>query len=434
MKHPFQIVITDKSGKHLFVSVKNTLRVYDLEDGKTVGSWVDTVDIFTPLKKQQEEKIKKLQAEAAESAETESDDSKKLKTNSSGAIKIPKIPVPGPGAPPIYNYIRSLSLSPDEKFLIGTTDSDKAAIIFEIDFTKENCLNLIKRQIIPKRPCAVSIDEQTLIVADKFGDVYCIPIDNVDVDEKSLSPILGHVSMLSEVLITSYNGKKFVLTGDRDEHIKISNYPKAYVVKSWLFGHREFVSSLHIPDFDPSLLISGGGDEFICLWKWYDNKLLTKFQLRDILEPFLTEEHFPPERFRTETSPKEIAISKILTYQSPLSNSKYIIVLCENTKCLNVLKLGDDYSVSHFQTLQLSNSLTDICLDAKNEQIIGALDTESEDSLLEFYKFNNKDELEIYDNSEVVRNISTGNECDVESRSDFYPLYYINSLRKRSDH
>mmetsp|Transcript_7329 Transcript_7329/g.9273 ORF Transcript_7329/g.9273 Transcript_7329/m.9273 type:complete len:447 (-) Transcript_7329:4689-6029(-) len=446
MKHPYQIITTDKTGKHLFATVKNHLQVFDLKSGSQLGSWVDDVDINTSLKKQQQEKIKALEAQQEELTQTSEDTElenessyKKQKSNISKAIKVPKIPVPGPGAPPIYNYIRALSLSKDQKFLIGITDSDKSVIIFKIDFENTvNCLTLIKRQAFPKRPCAVStsIDDKTVVVADKFGDVYTIDIDSEkSIDEKELSPLLGHVSMLSDVKIAEHNGKQFILTGDRDEHIRVSNYPKSYVVKHWLFGHREFVSSLHIPEFNTDLLISGGGDEFICLWNWYNNELLSKVPLRDLIQPFLSDSHLPPERFLKEDSVREISISKILTYVNPKSNDKLIVVLCENTKCLLLFELKDDFSITHKFTLKVDHSLIDICLDLSSGTFIASKDIESSHDLLEFYQLNNDtNTLEIVDRSGLSRAISEANNCEVQSRDQFYPLYYINSLRKRSEH
>lgn len=446
MKHPFQIITTDKSGKHLFATVKNNLQVFDLESGSLLGVWIDEVNSNTSLRKQQEEKIKVLQAQQEELTQTSEDTEqentppyKKQKSSVSKAIKVPKIPVPGPGAPPIYNYIRALTLSKDENFLIGITDSDKSVIIFSIDFENtENCLTLIKRQVFPKRPCAVStsIDDKTVVVADKFGDVYTIDINSeAAIDEKELSPLLGHVSMLSDVKIAEHNGKQFILTGDRDEHIKVSNYPKSYVVKHWLFGHREFVSSLHIPEFNTDLLISGGGDEFICLWNWYKNELLSKVQLRDLVQPFLTDSHLPPERFLTEDSKREISISKILTYVNPKSSEKLLIILCENTNCVLLFELKDDFSIIHKCTLEVNYSLIDICLDQSSGTFIASKDIESGDDLLEFYQINNNSNvLEIVDRSNLSKSISTANNCEVESREQFYPLSYINSLRKRSEH
>lgn len=423
MKHPFQILVADKLGEHLFVSVKNNLLAFRLSDGALVGSWTDTVD----LQSVQEKKFKAKHEEQKLKEDTEPA-SKKAKTNK----KEPKVPVPGPGAPIIYNYIRSLTLTRDEKFIIGTTDSDKAAVIFKIDYTNENCLELVKRQVFPKRPCAVSTstDDTELIVADKFGDVYSVPINGeAPADEKSLVPILGHVSMLSDVLVAEHDNKQYVLTGDRDEHIKITHFPKSYVVKHWLFGHREFVSCLQLCDFNKDILVSGGGDDYLLLWDWFKAEKIAQIELREFIQPFLNDSHYPPERFRNEGSPMEISITKVQTLTH--NGAHLLAILCENTNCILTFEVKDDFSVSHKQTLATDKPLVDFAI--VNGSIIAAVDTEEESALIEVYQINDDLLLEKKD-TDLAKTISQASECEVESRNDFYPLYYISSLRKRSEH
>ena len=107
-------------------------------------------------------------------------------------------------------------------------------------------MKLIKRQPIPKRPSSITIDSQgqRAIVADKFGDVYTVSINDdfstseIEIEiEKDIQPILGHVSMLTDITMATThhnnNNKQFIITADRDEHIRISNYPKSYVIKNF---------------------------------------------------------------------------------------------------------------------------------------------------------------------------------------------------------
>lgn len=413
MKHPFQKFTSDKSGQHLFATVKNSLLVFRLTDGALIGSWTDAVK----LQDVQENKFKK-----------DEQPTKKAKTNK----KQPKVPVPGPGAPPIYNYIRSLTVSRNEKYIIGTTDSDKAAVIFKIDYSQDNCLSLVKRQVFPKRPCAIAttFDDSQLIVADKFGDVYNILIDdNEPVDEKTLQPILGHVSMLSDVLVAKHEGKQYILTGDRDEHIRVTNFPKSYVAKQWLFGHREFVSSLHIPDFNNEILISGGGDDFLVLWNWYTGEKLTDIELRGFVEPFLNDNHLPPERFRTENLIKEISIAKLETFRQ--GEQDILTVLCEQTNCLLTFIIGLDMSITHKQTITTQSTLVDFTF--ANGIIYAALDVESNTSIVGVYEFDDANTLHPRETN-ILNLITDASPCEVDGRDQFYPLYYINSLRKRSDH
>lgn len=422
LKHPFQVLCADRAGLVLFVLVKNRLYVFNVVSGAVIGHWEDEVDVRSNAKIASK-------ATTTEAPKNEENCPKKQKTALTTAPKVSPS-----GSTVIYNYIRTLSLTHNERYLIGTTDSDKAAVIFRLDYESANCLVLVKRQTFPKRPCAVavSLDDENAVIADKFGDIYAIPIEGDAVPEKELVPLLGHVSMLSDVCVTQLGGKHYVLSADRDEHIRVSNYPKAYAVRSWLFGHNEFVSCLHVPVFEPRLLLSGGGDDYICLWNWHEGRLLAKVPLRELVEKYLTEAHLPPERFLEEDSPREISITKVLTLE--VAAKKVMVVLVENTRCLLVFGLEetkDAYNVTHAQTLELNTPLVDVAL--VGNRLVGALDVELDAHLVDFYGFNDLGKLEVQEN-EVSAKFSETNGCEVASRDEFYPLYTVNVLRKRSEH
>ncbi|RIB00637.1 hypothetical protein C2G38_1902023, partial [Gigaspora rosea] len=84
--------------------------------------------------------------------------------------------------------------------------------------------------------------------------------------------LLGHVSMVTDMVLTPNN--KFVITADRDEHIRVSQFPKGYNIKSYCFGHTQFLSKLHILPWDSDLLLSAGGDDFIALWDYVPGRLI----------------------------------------------------------------------------------------------------------------------------------------------------------------
>src|SRR5271169_2741062 len=161
---------------------------------------------------------------------------------------------------------------------------------------------------MPKRPCAIALtaDDSTIICADKFGDVYSIPLmfsdssassegleestKTTDLLTKPSKPfvpaandltvhsvrnrralqnqmkqkhnnsekselqferklLLGHVSMLTDIALIERNGQNYIITADRDEHIRISRgVPQAHIIERYCLGHRDFVSRLCLPD------------------------------------------------------------------------------------------------------------------------------------------------------------------------------------------
>ena len=205
---------------------------------------------------------------------------------------------------------------------------------------------------MPKRPCAVILtpDDLTILCADKFGDVYSLPLRgqsynleetngslkkdpahktikneprnfipsatpltvhtkrNLDAlkqqqnlthekpEKKSLKfdhlLILGHVSLLTDLICTSISvnlskPREYILTSDRDEHIRVSRgIPQAHIIEGYCLGHTEFISKLCMVPSNPELLISGGGDDFLLLWDWLAGTIIQKIDLQGVIDDF----------------------------------------------------------------------------------------------------------------------------------------------------
>jgi tRNA (guanine-N(7)-)-methyltransferase subunit TRM82 len=250
---------------------------------------------------------------------------------------------------------------------------------------------------MPKRPCAIALtaDDSTIICADKFGDVYSIPLLFADpsaistgqeesnkttalltksskpfvsaandltvhsvrnrralqnqmrqkhnISEKSEPQferklLLGHVSMLTDIALIERNGQNYIITADRDEHIRISRgIPQAHVIEGYCLGHKDFVSRLCLPARKPNLLISGGGDDDICVWDWSLGKLLHKVNLRSQTERVVLGVDQGPHKMgeveRNDTSPSEpgkVAVSNIQYMRGALDkHDDLIMVTCE---------------------------------------------------------------------------------------------------------
>jgi tRNA (guanine-N(7)-)-methyltransferase subunit TRM82 len=214
-----------------------------------------------------------------------------------------------------------------------------------------------------KRPCSVVVtgDDATIICADKFGDVYSLPLipgptsegavklasKPSPAPEKVFTPsandktvhsmrnlkalenqlratskpsdkveptfehtlLLGHVSMLTDVTLSEINGRKYILTGDRDEHIRVSRgIPQAHVIEGFCFGHKDFISRLTISPSQPEILFSGSGDGSVIAWDWLSGTVLHQVFL-----------HNHVESVRSSLSPSEgsesIDVSKIVISQ-----------------------------------------------------------------------------------------------------------------------
>lgn len=224
---------------------------------------------------------------------------------------------------------------------------------------------------MPKRPSAITLtsDEKTILCADKFGDAYSLPLipsistasgastpvstpapqpeklrkganrftvhsrrnlkalehqeqsRNSNKDTPKEGPsfehelIIGHVSMLTAMVKATQGGKPYILTADRDEHIRVSRgIPQTHVIHSFCLGHKAFITALCIPDSQSELLISGGGDNELFVWDWLAGKLLNKVDLLSYVQGVVA-------------NAQKIAVSGLYSY--PTERGSNIIVICE---------------------------------------------------------------------------------------------------------
>jgi tRNA (guanine-N(7)-)-methyltransferase subunit TRM82 len=272
---------------------------------------------------------------------------------------------------------------------------DKCVRVFSIQ-TDGGIVELSQRTM-PKRPCALEVlpDNDTIIVGDKFGDVYSLPLLPTDESEKEaveakaaqaaldaknaelraqgnfqpsatnltvhtkrnlrslesqqkqklFTPrkevlafehklLLGHVSMLTDATfaVREVDGKSrgYILTADRDEHIRISRAaPQSHIIEGFCLGHTEFVSKLClIPGTD--LLVSGGGDDWIGVWDWPNFMQKASINIRQHLSKYLVA--------TPEDKDPQVAVSGI--WAVPVQNqpgNHAIVVACEKVPALLLL-------------------------------------------------------------------------------------------------
>ncbi|KKA30223.1 hypothetical protein TD95_004783 [Thielaviopsis punctulata] len=231
--------------------------------------------------------------------------------------------------------ITLLSVTQDGKHVIAVSGHDKTLWVFEHD--GHGKLTESSKRPMPKRPCGIALaqNDRTIISADKFGDVYAVPLIPSDtitsgptmtlaVKHKRETPaatpqtvhsagnlraleaqkrhiaerqqqqalagrasdapdaptfehtlVLGHVSMLTDVVVARDGAREFIVTADRDEHVRVSRAPpQAYVIEGFCLAHKEFVSALAVDKSRPQVLVSGGGDAHVFVWDWKNSALM----------------------------------------------------------------------------------------------------------------------------------------------------------------
>lgn len=229
---------------------------------------------------------------------------------------------------------------------------------------------------MPKRPSSLVISpDSQIICADKFGDVYALPILDTGVTNSTsatratkpvfvkpaanpltvhskgnlqalanqhrqielasqgkdhhskraeeptfeLSLLLGHVSMLTAVALSENGDRKYIVTSDRDEHIRVTRYiPQTHIIQSYCLGHKDFIGDFIIPESKKNVLVSGGGDEDLLVWDWENGKLLSQTSILAMVK-----EVFPDVT--------KVAVSGLSSLQYPSESGPltYVLAICE---------------------------------------------------------------------------------------------------------
>lgn len=179
-----------------------------------------------------------------------------------------------------------------------TIDEQKSLKVWDVDR-----LDLLSSREIPKKANQLLItQDETILVADKFGDVFSYPMDAPEIpppvpkpknsleNRKSVAShsnpslgtlIVGHTSSLLSMTLS--RDERFLVTADRDEHIRVSHYPRGYNIERYCLGHTKYISAIHIHRHLPHLLISGGGDRALYFWDYLKGTLLHRLDVWEVV-------------------------------------------------------------------------------------------------------------------------------------------------------
>ena len=138
--------------------------------------------------------------------------------------------------------------------------------------------------------------------------------------------------MLTDLaLVTNPEGRNYILTADRDEHIRVSRgIPQTHVIEGFCLGHTEFISRLCIPKERPEVLLSGGGDNTLFVWDWASGSVACKQDFSSHVGVLLYEIH-GRDLEKGMIEPFKVAVSGIVHVRQPgrYGVEDLIIVSCE---------------------------------------------------------------------------------------------------------
>ncbi|KAG0347398.1 tRNA (guanine-N(7)-)-methyltransferase non-catalytic subunit trm82 [Podila humilis] len=309
---------------------------------------------------------------------------------------------------------------------IATAADDKILKIW--DATSLNCLGT---RTLVRRSNALEFnnDGSMIVTADKFGDIYNMVRDipdevkpvkaapettgdsenaeDVDEDEGE-QPILGHVSMATDLALTKDN--KYIITSDRDEHIRVSQYPKGHNIETYCLGHTSFVTTIRVlPGGSQKYLISGAGDATVRVWELMQGKEVQTFNLRDALG-------MPPQESDAED---DVTVASFAVSEQ----KSQIAVVVE--KMNKVLLLGwDDASakIELLKILELDGQTLSADYDCSGNLWTSVLPEEGKNIVAVFdNEYNRQDDLAKY--------INTYGSKTVETLPD---LFHTDELRKHT--
>ena len=143
---------------------------------------------------------------------------------------------------------------------IVTACDDKLICVFDQQYT------MTKHILLSKKPTSVIELDNTVLVADKFGDVYQFKMDdfipvtedaNKNKDTLPNNIIHAHFSIINEIEISKR--KNAIITCDRDEKIRVTRYPRTDIIQSFCYGFIELITSVKSEIVSNKQIIAAGG-------------------------------------------------------------------------------------------------------------------------------------------------------------------------------
>ncbi|PYI25898.1 putative tRNA methyltransferase [Aspergillus indologenus CBS 114.80] len=394
-QYPFQCVqfVQRPQAKLLLASAGPRLYSYSAETGQRLASWPQDTGSSDQEPPEKKRKVSTAEAGPVEEPET--------------AEKTEKSKVP-----PAWSNIPIVTSTSNGEYAIAVTGEDKCIRVFQLQ--DDGSFQQLSERIMPKRPSSIALtsDETTILCADKFGDVHSLPLipsnekpavaprpnreaklshpaatnltvhtkgnlraleqqlelakKKKEAGEDKSGPsfehhlLLGHVSLLTDMLFVSLpsdtHKRTYILTADRDEHIRVSRGPpQAHVIENYCLGHTAFISKICVPRDAPEYLISGGGDNYLMVWNWTEGRALHKVPLVE------------------DSSAAEVVVRGI--WATTLGDLRLILVALDGSSQLQCFTLEADGSLKPQTPLDLTGNVLAVTSIEKDNTLLISVDS-----------------------------------------------------------
>ncbi|KAH6650180.1 hypothetical protein F5144DRAFT_608191 [Chaetomium tenue] len=421
-------------------------------------------------------------------------------------------------------FIQGLYATTDGRHVVAVTGSDKTIWVFEHDGVGN--LKQLSQRAMPKRPCSLALtrDNLTILSADKFGDVYALPLlpsptpptttsvtpgattpsapsppasgpdesrsasatpsaatpnifkpqataltvhtkrnlkalenqkislgrraleEQLNRPQFELTLLLGHVSMLTAIAVATTTVpndddqgqggervREYILTADRDEHIRVSRgMPQAHVIERFCLGHEDFVSRLCVaPGGRAGVLISGGGDDDLFMWDWAEGRLLGRAGVLEHVNGVVGGGGGEGE----EAGVGKVAVTRV--FACGWEGGVGVFVVVERIPAIFRYELLEDNTLQHRETIPTAGNPLDIeALEAPGATprlLVAVYPSSPAEGSSNPSSFIALDKDETGWRQTDVKNLPAGGDIDISDTELQKMLYSTETLRKLSD-
>ena len=145
------------------------------------------------------------------------------------------------------------------------TTTNKMVFMYD---TKDGKM-LVKAKLT-KKVLSVTFAGDFVLVGDKYGNVYVLKGND------DLELLLGHTaSPIMCMLHDSVNG--LLLTGDREEKIRVSRFPKTAIIERFCFGHKSAITAMC--SMSDNNMVSSSSDGSIIIWNHIQGRIVQRLSL-----------------------------------------------------------------------------------------------------------------------------------------------------------